>query len=270
MNSHIPNPNGRTKIGVSSSIGDLSADIPSADMQRKFNVNTLDRRNCSMHDLRQNNSSIDDISNITGQPFYPQVYPQNEMCCGYPVHPWISNSLNNSIEDMQLNDIDDYDSDASARHHRMKRANMKRAQSAFQMFPGMGQCYHGTGTLTPMQPYPFYPYYYGQPCSGHASPLPPYVIPQRAQSFKMKSRSSADNMSTTSSSRDISSKNKLKYKKKSHKPESRDLSDSVTSSSRQQSDFDDDDDHFFSVSEDNSSDSFCNGSPAEPGKWSCK
>ena len=215
------------------------------------------------------NPSMDDIPNMGGHQFYPQYLP-NQLCYGYPVHPWTTGSLNNSVEDINLNDVEDYDSDASARQHlnRMKRASMKRCKSAFQMYQGMPP------QMAPVPPF-LYPYYYGHHCSGYTTPVHGCASPHpHMKPFNMSSRGSVDNMSTTSSSKEkSSSKPKHNRKPKSGPLDSREqFSDSggrsVTSSSRQQSDFDDDEEDFFSVSDNDSSDNSEDESTG--GQWSCK
>ena len=205
---------------------------------------------------------------MSSQQFCPHFLP-NQLCYGYPVHPWATSSLTNSIEDMNLNDVEDYDSDVSARQHmnRMKRANIKRCKSAFQMYPGMGH-----PAMSPVPPF-LYPYYYGHPYSGQTTPIPACVSPHpHMKPYNLNSRGSVDNMSTTSSSKDRS-KPKYSRKPKAEPLDSREQSDSggrsVTSSSRQQSDFDDDEEDFFSVSDNDSSDDSTtqlNGSS----QWACR
>jgi len=264
---------------TSSSIGDISIEpeqnqrFINPSVPQKLKTSSLHRRNCSLHDLRAN-QTFDGIPSAGYPPVFAHFMPNSQ----YYLHPWGGSSLTHSVEDLHIDDqVEDDDSDDNLDHRttfanrqsksRFQKSNIKRCQSAFQMCPI-------SPIPPPMPPGPPYLYYYVASPYGPPPPSPPVSV--RSMSFNNNSnrRPSAENCSSASSSRGQRSSSKFVRNNKPKVPEyvgsGKELSDSggrsITSSSRQPSEFEDEED-FFSVSNDGTTD---DEDIKLSGPWSCR
>jgi hypothetical protein len=263
-----------------SSFSDISVELESRPnfmsptLSSKLKSNSLQNKNCSLHDLRAYQTN-----DIIPPSVYPPVCTHFMPYSRYYLHPWEGSSATHSMENLQFSDQLEYDDsddnlddrEASNRRqskNRSKKSDMKRSQSTFQMCP--------IPSMSPVLPPGPGGYFYYYCPSPYGFPVQPSSSPAsvRSMSIKNKRSSSLENASSASSSRGQKCSSKFTRNVKPKVPKyvgsGKELSDSgarsQTSSSRQQSEFEEEED-FFSVSNDDSSDDLFN----EPnGQWACR